>query len=691
MSNSFFELIIARLSSLNPSGSQQQHAEAVKFLSTELPYLFQKALLSGEYYSEAKTKLTEIQSILNSPQWGINVNLFRATISGVHTVTNQIPALAAQIQDHFIEPYHDLITNIQTSLDNFLSGDEGKPQELSIYENSLTLREALETGRFERTRLLHPQTYQLFFLGITLVYCDEYLECTDDFLKRLGRIKAYLKHVKINQHNEEVVELYQNKAAFLEYKILMRDSHLKRDGEKGDRSTPALDETNAYGEFKKKCIRHYKELTQQDEKLLLKRAKDTIRKEHDAFFIEYGHNANRFFNKVSSDDLKFRKKQIVTLLTDLNNSEIRLKSKDPFDEIAFKSLQNLMSSSIYGLDLEIERKKNFQRIFEHVKSYLKGTKSEVECECLAEFRNRALEMTDDGKFQDFYSLFLFIKFQTNFLNFLLKNAEKLIDDNATEASIPTLKKKYKEVLTALGQEYKDTIHSLKAKIGRIRSHEAKPIYLTRKECFTKYTWKKEEVTNGKLFLDSSYILPNNFEKILKKVESFEANLAPLLQFSEEAFDIALSKLALEKNIENVEDKLKGNEFRIIQTVALFVSIATFVLVSVKIFENKSGLESFAILIGLACCLFLFNFFINYMVFIQFKVFRKPAVIALGVVLILAPIPMAYTAYNILERESFKRGDDVRELNEKIERASTELKNLQQRVYRDSILLDSLRK
>lgn len=56
----------------------------------------------------------------------------------------------------------------------------------------------------------------------------------------------------------------------------------------------------------------------------------------------------------------------------------------------------------------------------------------------------------------------------------------------------------------------------------------------------------------------------------------------------------------------------------VQIVAMFVSIATFVLINVKIFDNKTGLESIGIILGLAGCFFLFNLFFYITSLLQFQ-------------------------------------------------------------------------
>jgi len=62
--------------------------------------------------------------------------------------------------------------------------------------------------------------------------------------------------------------------------------------------------------------------------------------------------------------------------------------------------------------------------------------------------------------------------------------------------------------------------------------------------------------------------------------------------------------------------MKKGEFKTIQIVALFVTVAAFVLSQVKIYENRSGLESMAISLSFAGILLLFNGFLNWMVNIE---------------------------------------------------------------------------
>lgn len=152
-----------------------------------------------------------------------------------------------------------------------------------------------------------------------------------------------------------------------------------------------------------------------------------------------------------------------------------------------------------------------------------------------------------------------------------------------------------------------------------------PIYLEKEACFItkKYPIKIEsasEEINVSLFLDSSYILPVDYSRIDdkrieeklqldSKIETIKSKIEALYNYKK----IQLETLRAGKQIDEFKNKLKDGEFKIVQIVALFVTIASFVLMQVKIYDNKSGIESIAITISLAGILVLFNGVFQWMI------------------------------------------------------------------------------
>jgi hypothetical protein len=176
------------------------------------------------------------------------------------------------------------------------------------------------------------------------------------------------------------------------------------------------------------------------------------------------------------------------------------------------------------------------------------------------------------------------------------------------------------------------------------------------ECVVNYQWNNEAL-EGELFIDSSFILPNDFESIKQDIEALDSFINVQPEKLRNTFDVSISQLEMKNNITGFEKRVKENEFKTVQIVAMFVSIASFVLLNVKIFDEKSSMESFGIILGLASCFFVFNIFF-YLIILPhtqgWKAFGK--FIVKSIFLISFPIGLAFTSYNILSKYGTKKND-----------------------------------
>jgi cytochrome bd-type quinol oxidase subunit 2 len=108
--------------------------------------------------------------------------------------------------------------------------------------------------------------------------------------------------------------------------------------------------------------------------------------------------------------------------------------------------------------------------------------------------------------------------------------------------------------------------------------------------------------------------------VKKTVEEFESRASA----KESLFgtQISTNKMDFEtlvaSNKKEFETLVRTNEFKVVQVVAMFVSIATFVLLNVKIFDGKTSLESFGIILGLAGCFVIFNLFFHVLVYFKIE-------------------------------------------------------------------------
>ncbi|MDF2380521.1 hypothetical protein JMG10_03505 [Nostoc ellipsosporum NOK] len=687
----FLNKIIDKLTSL----SNAPQPEIRHFFRNEITWLFQKALLSGEYDESALEKLNKIRALLQP--------IRRNTIKDGETIKgNPIEKLNQLwgnyqsnketdfIERHYLPVYIDLVQDLQNGLQNLDEGRIGKLIDLSVYEGYSNFKQFAETKEDNRSTI---ENYNSFLIGILLTYCDEYLECSKEILKILRRINWNLSKLSLNKHSEEVIELYMHKAEFLEYKILLRGSHITREGEQDEQTNPRLSENNAYNEFRERTEKHYNLLAFEDHVKMNQVTVAELKKDIADLKIEHLHNFNKYFHKLCKRDLEYRKKQIDSVVEKLVQKQEQISNTSLFDKIAFKSVHKLLLNSSFQLELQIEREKHFSSIISHFKKYLKKEVDDAESQKLKEYIQKAHLIAEDNSFQDFYCDITLIKFLDSLNEFLLESPECLVSKD-NEIDVKSAKKRVKDIIRHIQTSYSNILERVSVSLSKNMSYESKAVYMTKKECYVNYTWKKidqEPSFEGQLFLDSSYVLPNNFEKISKKVESSKGFLMQQMKFIEESFDIAISRLEVEDNINTFEEKMKGNEFRVIQTVALFVSIATFVLINVKIFENRTGLESFAILIGLGACFVVFNLILYFMVFLQYKAFRKDWGKVIATLFLMAlPIYMMCKSHKILRDEDLEVGKNFKNLQSEVDKHSPEIDLLKSKIVRDSIEMATLK-
>jgi hypothetical protein len=670
MSFLFLNKIIKRLEELSQSTSATKAQDLDNYLKNEIIWHLQKALLSGEYYSEAEEKLIKISSLLAISEEKI------ITIDDIQVPYKTANPQAAYIVEKYIAIYLDLVRNTAKGLDNILTGQDGVIIDIKLFESYVAIKDQINDLNADSASRLRVENYSTYLLGLLLCYLDEYLECNEESLRVIRRIGHYLSRVKTNKFNEDVVELYKQKAEFLEFKIVYRNSHLTKDGEKNDTCTPKLTDGNSYKHFKDQILKHYNDLTNVSPAKLQSDVSDAF-SSSDKFNIGIFHNFNKYYSKLSSKSLSYRKQKIDDVIIELCAAEKNLKGISQFDKIGFKSIHNLLRNTSFHLRLEIESANAFPDIIPHFQKYINGEIPEKEPSILADYIKVSNLIAEDDKFPDYHCYIILLKFLDRLINHLIENPEYLVID-ANDIKTNDLKIRFKRIVDYIESIYQQALNDLKENLRKIKSYEAKPVYLTMKECLMPYQWPNES-ENGFLFLDSSYILPNNFEKISKKVESRDAFLRPKINLLSEAFEVVLSSVNVKHTIAVFEAKMKENDFKVVQVVALFVSIATFVLVNVKIFDNKTGLESFGIIIGLAACFLLFNLFLHFMFLFQFRGGQLAWKFLYKILLWLVfPIILITVSFLILNSERYTKSFDFKTMQEKIDQQGQEIESLKKK-------------
>lgn len=666
----FLDSIISKLESFSDPSKENDLRD---FLKNKFIWELQKALLSGEYYGDAEERLMKIDKLLDTI--GAQKTLF---VGGKSLVFNTRKSGGTLLKEKYVQIYLDLIRNLERGLVCLDKGEESKVIDIKIFEGHAIFRDVSDIMEIGNKKF-DIENFNTFLIGVLLVYIDEYLECTEEELRVLERVRHFLKKTSMNAFSHDVVTLYMHKTDFLIYKIECRYSHQTNDGERGERNLPSISKDNFYYPFVEKIINHYHQFSCQNPEQLYGQVCKMLDGEKGSFTIGLLHQFNKYYAKISLRDLPFRKDKIDKVLEKLKQKQENLIEDSLFDRIAYKSIFNLLSNSSIRLHQRIEESNQYPNIVPHIQLYLREETTEVLPGFLKEMVKKSSTDADGNEFSDYFCYVNLLKFLNGLNNHLLENVAKLILDKEPAISTEKLRARFSTFVGELKKVYEQAIYDLKDNLRKTRSYESKPVYLAMNECMIKYTWRLEMgvTVDGNLFLDSAYILPNNFEKVQKKAETWEAFITPQLNLLKEAFDVVLGSHSVKSSITNFEGKMKENDFKVVQVVALFVSIATFVLINVKIFDGKSGLESFGIILGLASCFFLFNLFLYFIFLAQFRGGTSAKGFALKILLwIVTPLLLAGGSFAVLNNEKFK--------------SSAELKSMKERLYKDSVQIEYLK-
>lgn len=672
MQYTFLDAIIAKLESISAA---KKAGELQEFLRNTFTWQLQKALLNGEYYGEADERIMRIDRLLDTFKQGA------PKIVKIGTKSYEIKSNITEFTlwaDKYLPLYQDLIRNLEKGMICLDKGEESKVIDLKMFEGHTFFRdisEIMDVG----SKKVDFENYNTFLIGILLVYIDEYLECTEEVLRVLGRIKHFLEQTRMNTFSREIITLYKHKTEFLIYKIECRYSHRTNEGERGDRNPGIIADDNVFAPFVKKIKEHYLHFYYGSPDELYTKVCNMLEGQPENFNIEILHRFNKYYGKINDRDFAFNKNKIDKILEKLKANEQRLKGDTLFDRIAYKSILNLLNNSSSRLRQKIEQANHYPNILPHFREYLRGDNTEVLPEMIKNLIEEAGAASESNGFSDYFCYVNLLKFLNELTNFLLENASTLIVEKEPAISSDKLRERFSVIVKTLTKIYQQAVNDLKDSLRKTRSYESKPVYLTMKECLIGYELKTETggSVKGSLFLDSAYILPNNFEKIQQKADTWEAFITPQMNLLREAFDVVLASHSVKASITVFEGKMKENDFKVVQVVALFVSIATFVLINVKIFDGKSGMESFGIILGLASCFFLFNLFLYFIFLAQFRGGTAAKGYLLKIILwLVTPLGLATGSYFILDSQHYK--------------SSSEVKSIKERLYRDSVQLEYLK-
>lgn len=480
----------------------------------------------------------------------------------------------------------------------------------------------------EPSRIVNQEVGELlglFSVTLHLAELDENLICSDGLVRRLGRYEAWLNDVEVTNPNP-TVRLLKSKVKYLRKKIEIREEFADRKERRtataitpeGPEKTELTDksEFDGFAPFYDETVAHYGHAGLET---FGTEANPTSRQLH-----EWSRYLRRQARRSGHppDWYGERRQEVQTQLT-----RLRLLNKvgGRFDQFAYNSLINLLFNTLVILTLREEEAQNYSRLIEGIRFPKPNSFFE---NLLRDVASHQDAKTGVGVY-DYYPYERVLRFLNRFrvwvrgngLEFVGRKQEALVDD-----VYQTLRQHFEELRKLYIRVYVPFNFGLRW----CRQRSYSPVYLTAPFCYGKATVQNAGQATGapgpvpsappenrRLFLASSYVLPDDHRRVEQRWSLAERTYTTELQLTEDFLKVEFGRMLTEKTVETrkeeFEKKVKENEFKQVQIVAMFVSVAAFVLANVKIFENRSLYGSLAILLAMASCLVLFNAFFKWLI------------------------------------------------------------------------------
>ena len=615
----------------------------------DISLLFQKAILSGEYIEDK-----DINSISNIESQLVNLSYLLQS-------ENEIRATIDNIREQFFVPFKALSNDSARNLVLLGKGKEGitiDTKRFQFYRLKIEIYKAFKEG--ERAIISNGLNDALFQINLLLAYIDEYIECNKAFMYELSSIRDFLTKIKFSGPQDEITELLLEKAEYLEFKIKFRNALPQGDFTEISKEFSTISSgTNSYKELIKRTEHHYKKFNSPPIDDLLEECINEAKEKN--FRLEAFHHLNRFIKREVKENVALERKKIeyyksvIDEHVEMIEGKIRANSiignVPLFDDISAESIAYLLKNTALFCKLRIIERNDFKGIIDPMRDYV--ARGEGNSYIVSEYLDRHRPKSKRKVIlRDYYCYLIFLEFLNKLINFLKLDHRQLTSvyekiDSSREREV--CHGRVNAIIKDIAAVYKDALDEINLSFDILATHRARQVYLTLSDCKVPYTW--DDTTKGSLFMHSSYTLPNNKGKIKLRIDSLSILNPNQINSLKLAFEIADTQIeisnrtdqfeakvtAIETDINikigdnnktlkdsvtstesNLVLKLKENEFKVVQIVAMFVSIATFVLINVKIFDGKSGLESFAIIIGLSACFYLFNLFFHFIVMDQYR-------------------------------------------------------------------------
>lgn len=581
-------------------------------IETEVPPLFNFAVLCGEYYSpKARLIIDEISRNVDELLLNLgnrtDLKLLLNTIDGGDEVSQDVI-------DKLNETQMALLESLEGGLDKikhfcYLFSYLHKRTRSKLERNSESVIcvdfesdfKQLNDGLVGHRADDFFDNYSLFLLNVKMAEIDEGHICDQETLENLVFISSKIHTLRAESliTEKELQRLTQQKSNFLILKIIIR---LSKNGEEKNytninfdgndlhfniRELNNIDNLGPFFELGRLALNHY-----------------PLSKETKADFFSYLNpiNNNRalaFFDKYSAEIVsdisvnevhylcKYLKYNAILIIKGNSSSHFEIKNtlwglikiRDFF--LSQLNISNDFDSFSYSSCVELVINCYFYLSTKHsislCNSFEDVVKSTSFCIELFESCLSTLHKTSFPSIQ----LYRIIE------KHIIEDVFLKIDNLEINSSPGKFSDFAKEILTkfyAISGEYSRVVQICK-------DRRLLPFYLTEKECIIKIDLNVEPRSKS-LLVDSGYVLPANYDFLLRENDSeiFTAKIAETKAIEKirniQSLGFVKTIEKKEKDIvENVERKVKEQQYGIIQIIGLYASFITFVLGSVSIFPR----------------------------------------------------------------------------------------------------------
>lgn len=576
------------------------------------------SVISGEYLLKYDSFIKIINTPIKNQIKKIDtIKLEKSEKSFEEEQTDKISEKFKEVIKKSVEFYKQLAENINDN-STIIIGTELDTESINRHfytSKKLSLKAEIENS-FNDENSTESTLFSLFLINLNIADFDEYFESSDEFFNIVSEFLAYLNRIETDKYSSSIKNILVEKCNYLKYKIEYRQGIQRNDFSRSKYFIKFYNATN----------NHYSKVTSGNNgnSTFI----DAIGSSYNfdlltsnSLTVKEIHQLNKYLRRNNSIEVSKKSAKLIPLKSKINlllqNSSIK-----KFDKISYLSVKNLLNNTLINLKLKQESDLNFQNLCGPKFYETIITKNEF-YEEIRELLNHPY--IDYKKYEYVLDFFgdLFEKLQSPESVFTILN--DLNNNTLTEQQLNGYKDNLIKNFNSLKEVYKEVLDKKDKNIRYLRRYELKPIYLESKDCIEDVEIEIENQNESiKIFLDSSYILPINFTKITNEVtekrNEYKTELKLIKSKITNLIDNKISKLKIDKSLKEIEEQkkvfqtnLKDNEFKLVQITAMFVTLAAFILINVKIFDNKTAFESIAIILGLAGVLTLFNGVINWII------------------------------------------------------------------------------